>query len=110
MNSTDNADVILLWIASPPCVIFVLLYGTLQPWFRSWWGWALFATNASLALLLSEALLYRLFGWSILARTGWLRTALYATTGLGTWLTLIALLVVLRRARRELREPVDSIP
>lgn len=101
MSSTDSANIIILFIACPPSIAFVVTYGFLQPWYKSWWGWALFSSAASLSMLLVVNLLFRLYGWELLAREGWLRTCVYGLITLGTWLTFIALLVVLRKARRK---------
>jgi hypothetical protein len=98
---TDTANFILLSIGYPATLAFVILYGTLQPWYRSAWGRALFINNVGLSALIGINLFYRAFGWSILARDGWLRVSVYGFITIGIYLTVIALIVTLVRARRE---------
>lgn len=100
---TDSVNLVLLLIATPPATAFVLTYGLLLPWFRSWTGWALFTSSTGLALLLNANLWFRLYMWPLLAREGWLRVVVYAGIAVGAWLMYGALTVTLLRARRELR-------
>ena len=97
---TDTANVILLLIGYPATLAIVLLYGILQPWWRSAWGRALFVSNVGLSALYGINLFYRLYEWGLLAREGWLRVAVYSFITIGVWITLIALVTTLIRARR----------
>lgn len=103
--TTDHADIAFLCLGAPPAVLFAAAYAFAQPWYRSWLGWALFTSAASLACLLTEALLFRLFGWHLLDRTGWLRTILYGFTAAGAWMMLTSLVFVLIHAYHR-KEPM----
>lgn len=95
----DHVNLMILLIGYPPSFLFVVIYGTLLPWFRSWWGWALIVSSTSMSALMGIALAYRMWEWELLARDGWLRVTTYAFIAAGAWLMLGALLVALRRAR-----------
>lgn len=101
---TDTANMVLLLIGYPATLIFVVTYGVLQPWWRSPWGRAIFVHNIGLSALFGANLFYRAYSWELLAREGWLRVAIYAFVTLGSWLTLIALIVTLVRVRRQRKE------
>lgn len=95
-----NVAVQLLWISSIPASLFVVIYGSLQPWYRSVFGWALFTSSTALAGLLDINLIYRLSQTAVLARNGVIRNCVYGYIGVGAWFMLIALLVTLSRATR----------
>lgn len=97
-----NAETISFWLlvfAAPPASLFVLTYGTTQPWYRSWVGWALVVFSGGLALLLDISLAYRIFGADYRARDA-LRLTVFSMVGVGSWLMLFALCRELIQARR----------
>lgn len=101
MTLVDRINLGILFVGYPPSLLFVLIYGTLQPWFRSWWGWALFVSSTSMSALMGIALLFRLYEWDMLARDGWLRVATYGFIAAGAWLMLAALIAALVKAWRQ---------
>lgn len=98
--TTDSVNVVLLMIGYPATFIFVVVYGLTQPWWRSWWGWALMVSQTSLSALLGVNLAYRLWSWDLLAREGWLRVAVYVFITCGAWITLGAFLNTFTRWKR----------
>lgn len=100
---TDGVNVLLLVISTPATLLFVILYALTQPFYRSWWGWALMVSQASLSALLLVNLLYRIFGWEILAREGWLRVVVYAAITVGAVTMLGAFVNTFTQWRRRIR-------
>lgn len=96
--SADHISFWLLFLAAPAASLFAVLYGSLQPWWRSWAGRALLAFSGSVAAMVDISLLYRLLGAEYQARDA-LRLTVFSLVGVSSWLMLIALLRELVAAR-----------
>ena len=87
---------VLLTCCAVPATLFVLLYGTLAPWWRSHTGRSLLAAACALALLLDVTLLSRFYpdlfpvrAWFVIEAT------LLFFTAFGLWYLLSVLGVTL---------------
>lgn len=93
----------LLWSSFVPSALFTVTYALVQPWYRSWLGWAHVVSSASLTALIGLGLVSRLSGRPLMARNGaseGLVWGVYSFVTLGTWLMFAALLIALNRAWR----------
>lgn len=88
---------------APAATLFPILYGLLQPWYRSWVGRGLIVFSSSVAILLDVGLLRQLLGTDYPSRD-FIRVSAIGFVGLGAWLMLVALFRELVREWRRDRE------
>lgn len=107
-TTADHIALIMIWLSAPAQTLFVLIYGTRSPWWRSLLGRALFTKALALALLLDLSL------WTRIHPTWpWQLETTLVVIGLvlvGSWMQLSALLVERWRVSRGQASRLDPMP
>jgi hypothetical protein len=97
MNATDWA-LALVWVATVPQTLFILIYGTTNQWWLSWIGRALFTSSLALALLLNMSLVAYYYHDLLDQRES---NVVIGLVALGSCLKLFALLLDKRPGSRD---------
>lgn len=92
-----TADQAALWLtgfATPPLIVFVLLYPMLaRGWHKRLVGWALMISATGLTLMVLTVLLFYVFGPDYKYRDAF-RLSAYAVIAVGAWAKCLALLII----------------
>lgn len=98
----------LVFLALPAAVGFPLMYGTLQPWWRSMVGRALLTKSSAVGLLIVLAALVYLLGPDYAWREQ-VRACAFTLLVVGIWWQFLVFAPTIWRARRERRERHESV-
>ena len=97
--STETLALIIVWAAAPAATLVPIVYGLLQPWWRSLTGRALMTSTVGLALLIDLSLIFRAWDGHLQTKRE-IALAIYVLICAGSWLMLLALVRAQLRSRR----------
>lgn len=105
--TVDQAARWLIYATSPAVTVFVVLYATTVPWWKTSIGRALLVSSAALMMLIDLSVAFQLFGADYLGRDA-VRLTVLSLVFLGAWLKLYALLSEKWIGRRERKVARDE--